>query len=131
MGFVMDGLDAEAYDREYTDRQLLRRIIGYFRPHLSTMSLVAIMIVLNAIMDAAFPVLISVGLNQLEGVSDLGTTIWQRTAWLIVAIFLSGVLSWTFNYFRQKYTARAVSDVVLELREDAFNAVLERVYVVL
>ena len=126
MGFVMDGLDAEAYDREYTDRQLLRRIIGYFRPHLSTMSLVAIMIVLNAIMDAAFPVLISVGLNQLEGVSDLGTTIWQRTAWLIVAIFLSGVLSWTFNYFRQKYTARAVSDVVLELREDAFNAVLER-----
>ena len=59
MGFVMDGLDAEAYDREYTDRQLLRRIIGYFRPHLSTMSLVAIMIVLNAIMDAAFPVLIA------------------------------------------------------------------------
>ena len=44
---------------EYTDRQLLQRIIGYFRPHLSTMSLVAIMIVLNALMDAAFPVLIA------------------------------------------------------------------------
>ncbi|HNI35873.1 MAG TPA: ABC transporter ATP-binding protein, partial [Microthrixaceae bacterium] len=40
-------VEAEAYDREYTDRQLLRRIVGYFRPHLSTMSLVAIMIVLN------------------------------------------------------------------------------------
>ena len=34
MGFIMDGLDAEAYDREYSDRQLLKRIIGYFRPHL-------------------------------------------------------------------------------------------------
>ena len=34
MGFIMDGLDAEAYDREYTDRQLLQRIIRYFRPHL-------------------------------------------------------------------------------------------------
>ena len=35
MGFIMDGLDAEAYDREYSDRQLLKRIIGYFRPHLT------------------------------------------------------------------------------------------------
>ncbi len=34
MGFIMDGLDAEAYDREYNDRQLLNRIISYFRPHL-------------------------------------------------------------------------------------------------
>ncbi len=36
MGFIMDGLDAEAYDREYSDRQLLKRIIGYFRPHCSS-----------------------------------------------------------------------------------------------
>jgi ABC-type multidrug transport system fused ATPase/permease subunit len=126
MGFIMDGLDAEAYDREYTDRQLVRRILSYFRAHLPTMSLVALMIVLNALMDAAFPFLIARGLDQLEGATDLNETIWQRTAWLIGAIFLSGVLSWTFNYFRQKYTARAVGDVVLELREDAFDAVLAR-----
>jgi hypothetical protein len=37
MGFIMDGLDAEAYDREYTDRQLLARIIGYFKPHFPMM----------------------------------------------------------------------------------------------
>jgi ABC-type multidrug transport system fused ATPase/permease subunit len=90
------------------------------------MSLVAAMIVLNALMDAAFPFLIARGLDQLEGATDLSVTIWQRTAWLIVAIFLSGVLSWTFNYFRQRYTARAVGDVVLALRVDAFDAVLAR-----
>ncbi len=33
MGFIMDGLDAEAYDRKYTDRDLVRRIARYFRPH--------------------------------------------------------------------------------------------------
>src|SRR5215211_7196613 len=126
MGFVMDGLDAEAYDREYTDRQLLQRIIRYFRPHLRVMGLVAIMIVLNALMDAAFPFLIARGLDQLEGVTDLNETIWRRTAWLIVAIFLSGVLSWTFNYFRQRLTARTVGNVVLKLRQDAFDAVLAR-----
>src|SRR5204862_460041 len=28
----MDGLNAESYDRAYTDRALLRRILRYFRP---------------------------------------------------------------------------------------------------
>ncbi|MBE0699530.1 MAG: ABC transporter ATP-binding protein, partial [Anaerolineaceae bacterium] len=35
-------------------------------------------------------------------------------------------LSWTFNFFRQRYTARAIGDVVLKLRQDAFDAVLAR-----
>ena len=41
MGFVMDGLEAEAYDRSYSDRDLLRRIVGYFRPALPAMLFVA------------------------------------------------------------------------------------------
>ena len=126
MGFIMDGLDAEAYDREYKDRQLLARIIRYFKPHLSIMSTIAVMIVLNSVMDAAFPFLIARSLDQLNGTADLNVTIWQRTAWLIAAIFLSGVLSWSFNFFRQKYTARTVGNVVLKLRQDAFDAVLAR-----
>jgi ABC-type multidrug transport system fused ATPase/permease subunit len=126
MGFIMDGLDAEAYDREYKDRQLIARIIGYFRPHLPTMGVVAGLIVLNSLMDAALPFLIARSLDRLEGAAGLGQTIWQRTAWLIAAILLSGALSWTFNFFRQKYTARTVGDVVLKLRQDAFDAVLAR-----
>jgi ABC-type multidrug transport system fused ATPase/permease subunit len=126
MGFIMDGLDAEAYDREYTDRQLLRRILGYFRPHLPVMGTIAIMIVLNSVMDAAIPFLIARSLDQLESATDLNVTIWQRTGWLIAAIFISGLLSWSFNFIRQKYTARTVGDVVLKLRQDAFDAVLAR-----
>jgi ABC-type multidrug transport system fused ATPase/permease subunit len=126
MGFIMDGLDAEAYDREYSDRQLLQRISKYFGPHLPIMGLVASMILLNSLMDAAFPFLIARSLDRLEGAVNLSETIWARTAWLILAIFLSGVLSWTFNFFRQKFTARTVGDVVLKLRQDAFDAVLAR-----
>ena len=33
MPFIMDGLDTEDYDREYSDTDLLKRIGGYFRPH--------------------------------------------------------------------------------------------------
>jgi ABC-type multidrug transport system fused ATPase/permease subunit len=126
MGFVMDGLHAEAYDREYTDRQLLERILGYFRPHHATMGMVAGMIFLNSVMDATLPFLIARGLDQLEGAADLQETLWQRTRWLIIAIFLAGGLSWTFNFIRQKFTARMVGDVVLKLRQDAFDAVLAR-----
>ncbi len=126
MGFVMDGLDAEAYDREYSDRQLLGRIVGYFRSHFPMMGFVAGMILLGSLLEAAFPFLVARGLDQLGDAADLGETIWQRTAWLIVAIFLTGVVSWASYYFRQKYTARVVGDVVLNLRQDAFDAVLAR-----
>jgi ABC-type multidrug transport system fused ATPase/permease subunit len=87
---------------------------------------VAVLIVLNSVMDAAFPFLIATSLNRLEGTPDVGGSFLLQTSWLIVAIFLSGVLSWTFNFFRRKYTTRVVGDVVLKLRQDAFDAVLAR-----
>ena len=121
MGFIMDGLDAEAYDRNYSDRQLVARIISYFRPQLLLMLFVAGLIVLNSIMDTAFPVLIAQSIDSLATSRTL-----QTVAILVGAILISGVLSWSFNFLRQWYTARAVGDVVLKLRQDAFNAVLDR-----
>ena len=126
MGYIMDGMDAEAYDREYSDQQLLNRILTYFRPHRKAMGIVALLIVLNSIMDAAFPFLIARSLDQLHAASDLEETIWHRTAWIIIAVFMTGALSWTFNFFRQRLTARTIGDVVLKLRQDAFDAVLAR-----
>src|SRR5512140_41572 len=111
MGFIMEGLEAEAYDRQYDDRQLFARIVGYFRPHLSIMVGVAVLIMLNSAMDAALPFLIARSLDRLVGDANIKENVWQRTALLIVAILLAGVLSWVFNFFRQKYTARTVGDV--------------------
>ena len=48
MGFVLEGLEAEAYDRTYGDATLVRRIAGYFRPHGRTIATVAGMVVLAA-----------------------------------------------------------------------------------
>lgn len=133
MGFIMDGLDAEAYDRSYSDGELLQRITDYFRPHLKVMAFVAVMVVLSSVVDAALPILIARGIDNLQspemstqGTNLSGTTVWSDNSWLLVAILLSGILSWTFNYFRQSHTARTVGDVVVKLREDAFDAVLAR-----
>jgi hypothetical protein len=54
----MDGLEAEAYDRKYTDRALIARIIGYFRPRKNLMIVVAVMVVLSSLVDTAFPLLV-------------------------------------------------------------------------
>ena len=45
MGFLMDGLDAESYDRSYDDRRLVERILKYFKPNRRAMGLIVLMIV--------------------------------------------------------------------------------------
>jgi ABC-type multidrug transport system fused ATPase/permease subunit len=121
MGFLMDGLEAEEYDRNYSDRELVRRIGSYFRRRLRAICLVAGTIVFASLMQAALPVLVSRGLDRVSAGSS------SRTLWTLVgAILLSGVAAWAFNYVRQVYSARVVGDVVLALRKDVFGAVLRR-----
>lgn len=121
MGFIMDGLDAEDYDRQYGDRELLGRIFGYFRPHLVPTLVAALMIVLSSIMMTLQPVIAAWGLNHLEQ----GTI--NDIIWLFFAgIFGTGVLAWVFNFGRAWLSARVVGDVVLDLRMDAFGAILKR-----
>ncbi|HTI15226.1 MAG TPA: ABC transporter ATP-binding protein [Dictyobacter sp.] len=121
MGFIMEGLDAEAYDRTYTDRQLIKRIISYFRPKVGLMLVITILVVLGSCLDTAFPLLIAQSLDALVGTQVL------HTALLLVGLILvSAALSWTCNMFRQHFTAIAVGDVVLKLRTDTFASVMER-----
>jgi ABC-type multidrug transport system fused ATPase/permease subunit len=121
MGFLLDGLDTEGYDRTYSDRELLRRVFRYFRRRFPAMSLVAAMIVLHSATQAAVPLLVSWGVDRIEA----GTV--ASVGWLLTgAILAVGVLGWGFNFIRQSYSARVTGDVVLNLRRDAFDAVLER-----
>ncbi len=121
MGFVFDGLDAEAYDRQYTDRQLVRRILLYFLPQSRRIVLVAASITAAALLDVALPIYISSSLDKLAGKPTLDQL-------LLVGgiIILLGALSWVFNYIRRSVSARAVGDVVLKMRRDAFDAVMQR-----
>ncbi len=121
MGFIMDGLDEETYDRKYDDRQLIARIIGYFRPQLKLMLLVALLVVLTSLMDTAFPLLIARSLDILTATNSA-----QLIVLLVVTILVTGLLSWTFNFLRQRYTARSVGNVVLALQQDAFAAIVAR-----
>ncbi|MDZ4718841.1 MAG: ABC transporter ATP-binding protein [Roseiflexaceae bacterium] len=121
MGFFMDGLDAEAYDRSYTDGQLVRRILGYFTPQTRKMGVAATAVLAIALLDTGLPIIISRALDSIQQDSSTGQI-------LIIALMLTGLasLSWVFSATRQIFAARAVADVVLRLREDAFDAILRR-----
>jgi ABC-type multidrug transport system fused ATPase/permease subunit len=80
---------------------------------------IAILVTLNALVDTAFPLLVSRGLDLVIASKTL-----QTVLVLIMAILGAGVLSWTFNFFRLRFTARSVGDVVLRLRNDAFASVI-------
>ncbi len=120
MGFIMDGLDAESYDRSYNDRYLFQRIASYFRPHLRKMGLVAAVIVLTSLVDTSLPILISKGVDQLQQHPEVSLLPFA------VAITLLASSSWLFNFVRRWFSAQVVGDVVLKVREDAFDAVLKR-----
>jgi len=120
LGFILDGLDTEAYDRNYSDRELLSRIIGYFRPYTRQMILVAIMIALNSVAGTGGPILISKAIDVVAQDPSM-----QKMLLLTGGVLLLGVAAWTFNYIRQMVSARVVGNVVLQLREDVFNGTIQ------
>lgn len=117
MGFILDGLETEDYDRQYGDKVLLQRIIGYFRPYTRQMVLVAIMITLNSAASTAGPIIIARALDLVE----------QNSTTLVITLItlgvgILGVSAWVFNYIRQLFSARVTGNVVLQLRADVFAA---------
>ena len=119
MGFVLDGLDTEAYDRNYSDRELVARIVSYFRPYSRQMAVVGLMIFMNSAAGTGGPILISTGIDLMAQDPSL-------TAILLLAggVLLLGVAGWGFNYAQQYLSARVVGNVVLKVREDVFRAII-------
>jgi len=121
MGFIFDGLDAEEYDRKYGDGVLVRRILSYFRPQGRKMLIAAAMITGTAVLDAAIPIFIARSLDWIGADPDL-----RLIALLATGLALLGATSWVLNLVRQTFSSQAVGDVVLAMREDAVNSVLQR-----
>jgi len=115
------GLEAEEYDRSYSDVELMRRIVAYFRPQGRKVALVAAMVSLVSLASTITPILIARSIDLLAGNPTL-----QLLLAAAAAVTVLGALGWAFNYVQQRYAARAVAEVVLALREDAFRAVMRR-----
>lgn len=111
------GLDTEAYDRTYSDRQLTRRIWTYFKPYHKQLWWVILILFSMSVSSAAEPVLVSRGVDLISNDST-GIGIYILSG----LILLTGIYTWGANWIRRRLTARIVGDVVYDIRTDAFIA---------
>ncbi len=107
MGFF-EGLNVEKYDRQYSDRQLMRRIGDYFRPQAKRLAGVVLLVIAIGAVSAAWPVLVSRLVDLLASQPTL-----QLITLAGVALAVIGILQWGLNWARRSLIARAVGDVVL------------------
>lgn len=116
MGFMF-GLNSEAYDRQYSDRELVARLWRYFTPLRKRVALISALVTVIALGGAAEPVIVARGLDLLVASPRLDIL------WGLGTIVLAlGVLNWVGALFRRRLTARLIADVILSLRRDAFQA---------
>ncbi|MFV1948992.1 MAG: ABC transporter ATP-binding protein [Anaerolineales bacterium] len=116
MGFFSN-LDTEAYDREYSDKELLKRIIQYLSPYQGKLVWISVLLVIIGASSASLPLVIS---NSI----DLLTTKQDDTMinLLVGLVMLAALVNWGGNWIRRRMTVRVVSDVLMALRIDAFES---------
>ena len=117
---MFSGLEAEEYDRTYKDRTLLRRIFTYFAPYKRYMLIVVIFLTLSSLITSFVPLATSIAINSITESAGFAYLIF-----LIVLILIFNILSFVFNYYRQINGAKAIANVVLDLRGDATKSILD------
>ncbi len=115
------GLEAEEYQKEYKDIDLLKRIFKYFRPYRKEFAIVTFFLTISALTYASIPILISIAITNMEANLE---PIYIVS--VVALIFCLNFLGWIFSYFRQKYTAIVIGNIVLDVRQSANAAVIDR-----
>jgi ATP-binding cassette subfamily B protein len=116
MGFFAR-LNDEKYDRQYTDRELARRIFEYFKPQTRRLAGALVFVFLFAGIGASLPVVVARIVDLLKGQPSL-----QAISLVGLAVLFIGIGQWGFNWARRSLVVRAVGDAVLDLRTRAFRA---------
>jgi ATP-binding cassette, subfamily B, bacterial len=120
MASVMRGLEGERYDRTYSDRALVNRILTYFRPHKVKVWVVVLAVFLMAGIGALVPILIAQSLNS--GIDPNASYPLN----LVILVFIAGVATWALAGIRRYLTAQVIADVVTSMRQDAFAATMRQ-----
>ncbi|MCJ7695758.1 MAG: ABC transporter ATP-binding protein/permease [Anaerolineaceae bacterium] len=117
MGFF-SGLNAEKYDRQYSNRDLIKRIIVYAKPFIRQLIIILFVVILRSLFETAPPLLVSKLLDTINKTSASFNFILL----LSLVILGLGVLSYLLNYIRMRMMVRVISELIRKLATDAFTA---------
>ncbi len=113
------GLAAEKYDRQYSDRQLLRRMAAYFAPYRGRLIRLALVILAITMIGLVSPLLIARGIDLVGVQPNVGAIVA-----LCVGLLALSVINWACNLMRRRMTVRLIADVIGQMRNDAFRATI-------
>jgi len=114
---IYAGLDTEKYDRQYSDRQLVRKMAGFFQAFKLQITIITVMLLVLAAVGALSPVVLAWGIDRI--VADTSD---QNIAILFFALLGLGVSTWLINWLRRRITVRTISQLELDIRTEAFRA---------
>jgi ABC-type multidrug transport system fused ATPase/permease subunit len=101
------GLEAEKYDRKYSDINLLKRISSYFKPYSRNLVVVVFFLALYSLTSSFVPILSRLIINELSANQNV-----FYLSFVLAVILGFNLLNWIFNYFRQINSAKMVGGVV-------------------
>ncbi|MEA4811112.1 MAG: ABC transporter ATP-binding protein [Anaerolineaceae bacterium] len=115
-------LSAEAYDRQYSNKELFRRIFGYFKPHRKRMTVIMIALVLQGAIGALPPLLVS----KVLDLSTAGVTNQQVYLRLVFGVVFLELLIYILYYIVHRLMARVIADTTRSMSANAFQAAMQQ-----
>jgi len=114
---IFEGLDAEPYDRKYSDNVLLKRIFGYFKPQRGRLVVIVMVAILISLISASSVLIVSRAVDLIKSAPTV------TNISLIAGLgLIAGVLIWIANWVGRRTTVQAIAGVVIQLATDAFEA---------
>lgn len=114
---IFEGLDAEPYDRKYSDKVLLKRIFAYFRPQRGRLIVIIVIAILISLASAGSVLVISRAVDLIKS----APTVVNISLIAGIGLF-AGVFIWLANWVGRRTTVQAIAGVVIQLATDAFEA---------
>jgi ATP-binding cassette, subfamily B, bacterial len=120
MAALFRGLDGDSYDRQYTDKDLFKRIGDYLSSYMRQVYLGFFGFVVVGVVTSARPVLIGVAVDAMvDGSTDL-------LSFLFIVLGVVAVSEYVANYMRRRFTVEIIGKIVAEMRKDSFEAAVDR-----
>ena len=118
---VLGTLSKESYDRNYTDRELLRRLVPYVLSNKKYFVTSILFTLMRSIVSLVSPILFAIVFDELVrfGTGANINLIWTYS--ILYVIFLAG--EWVLSYFAQINKQKLQSSMMYDLRHNLFKRI--------
>ena len=106
---------------ESRDREMVRRLIGFVRPHWHVFALGVLAMILTAATEPAFPAMLKILLDDGFGKQSSEWLVWALPAGIVLLFLLRGVFTFSMSYAMSWVAQRVLTD----LRRDMFARIAE------